>query len=92
MNVATPPIKLLAASYGITRQRIHQLRQRHGVPLAAFADPDRLFEHLLQSGRRSRLRSKLSDPATRENIAEEINLAAIRGPVPDVQSKIQSIK
>jgi hypothetical protein len=91
MNVSTPPVNAIADAYGITRQRVHQLRQRHGLTATDLLNPDVVFEKLLTGGRASKLRKRLLNPANRQAIAEEINLAAIRGSVPPVENKISSI-
>jgi hypothetical protein len=65
VNVASPPIQAIADSYGVTRQRLHQLRKRHGLAPEDFSNPDFVFSLLLASGRGSPLRSKLSNPSAR---------------------------
>lgn len=90
MNVANPPIHRIASAYGVTRQRLHQLRREHGLTIEQLADPTQVFDKLLDKGRACKLRSRLRDPDTRA--ALQIDLLAIRGPVPPIEAKIQSIK
>lgn len=85
-----PRLKAVAAAYQVTPRRVQQLRKQHGA--AAIADPDALFDKLVGAGRGCPLRSRLKDPDTRAAIREEIDLAVIRGNVPDMQAKLQSIQ
>ena len=82
----------IAIAYGINRAHAYQLRKRHGLTAEQLADPGLVFEKLLNAGRGCPLRKRLIDPAKREAIAEQINLAAIRGNAPSIEAKISSIK
>jgi hypothetical protein len=73
MNVSAPQINLIAASYGVTRQRVHQLRQRHGLTVADFREPETVFSKLLTGGRASKLRKVLLNPANRAAIRDALN-------------------
>jgi hypothetical protein len=81
----------LASAYQCSRQNLHAMSKRHGLSVQDLADPEVVFEKLLADGRSSTLRSKLSNPISRGLIREELDLAAIRGPVPSIEGKISSI-
>jgi hypothetical protein len=55
--------------YCQTRQGIGHLHKLHGT---AILDPHELFAALVATGRKSKLRTRLSDPATRAQITAEI--------------------
>jgi hypothetical protein len=56
--------------YSQTRQGISHLHKLHGT---AILDPEQLFQNLVSSGRQSKLRTMLSDPAARRLIAKQIS-------------------
>ena len=62
----------LGAAYGISGQAVRQLSVRHGIDLDTLKQPDALLTVLLDRGNRSPLRSRLTDPATRAAIQEQI--------------------
>jgi hypothetical protein len=72
MHVTSPPTHKVAILYGITRQRIHQLKQRRGISIQDFLDPDFIFASLLE-GNESKLRYRLIDPAVRAAIRKSLN-------------------
>ena len=59
----------LGRAYNVTAQTMSNLHRRHGVVIT---DPDELFQSLVASGRQSRLRTRLSDPAERQRITAAI--------------------
>jgi hypothetical protein len=59
----------LGGLYGQTRQGISHLHKLHGT---AILIPEQLFQSLVSSGRQSKLRTRLSDPATRAQITKAI--------------------
>jgi hypothetical protein len=59
----------LGGLYGQTRQGIAYLHKLHGT---AILDPEQLFQNLVSSGRKSKLRTRLSSPAERAQITEAI--------------------
>lgn len=92
MQVATPSVEAVAEAYGITRQRLHQLRRGYGFELSDFTNPGRIFDTLLDHGRSCPLRDRLRCPITRAVIVEELNLSAMRGPRVSTENKINSIR
>ena len=62
----------IGAVYGVSGQAVRQLSLRHGIDRDTLADPESLFEKLLTSGNRSPLRRRLTDPATRNEIASQL--------------------
>ena len=88
----SPTVATLADAYGISKRRVLQLRQRHRLDKRDLLDPDKLLQVLLESGNACPLRERLTNPATRARIAEQIDLAAIRGNVPPIEAKLQAIK
>lgn len=92
MKGTAPFIRDIARAYGVCRQHAHDLCKRHGLTVEDLRDPEKVFDKLLERGRGCPLRTRLANPVTRAIIREEIELAAIRGPVPDIEGKIQSIK
>jgi hypothetical protein len=60
----------LGGMYGQSRQGIAYLHKLHA---AAILDPGKLFAALVQTGRQSKLRTRLSDPAARRLIAKQIS-------------------
>ena len=63
----------LGAAYGISGQAVRQLSIRQGIARETLQRPDALLDVLLDRGNKSRLRSKLMDPATRSAIASQIH-------------------
>ena len=59
----------LGEIYGVTHQNLSHLQRKHGVVVT---DPDQFFAALVASGRQSRLRTRLSDPAERQRITKAI--------------------
>jgi len=72
MNGTAPSLKRLASAYGLSRQGITDLSKRHGIDRETLQQPDEVLVVLLDRGRRSPLRSKLTDPATRAAISSQI--------------------
>ena len=62
----------LGAVYGISGQAVRQLSIRHDLDRQVLADPDALLVVLLDRGNRSPLRTRLTDPATRNEIASQL--------------------
>ena len=62
----------LGAVYGISGQAARQLSIRHGIDLDTLQQPDALLDVLLDRGNRSPLRSRLTDPAKRREIASQL--------------------
>ena len=62
----------LGAAYGISGQAVRQLSIRHGINRETLQRPDSLLEALLTKGNRSALRRRLTDPATRNEIASQL--------------------
>ena len=62
----------LGATYGISGQAVRQLSIRHDLERQVLADPDALLDVLLDRGNRSPLRRRLTDPATRNEIASQL--------------------
>jgi hypothetical protein len=91
MRAKSPPVKAIADAYGISRQRLHVLRKTYQLTDSEITDPEQVFERLLESGRRGKTRTLLSNPIARGLIAEQIDLAAIRQTPPSTQNKIESI-
>ena len=60
----------LGRAYGVTAQNMSHLYKRHGIVLTS---PDELFQSLVASGRKSKLRTRLTDPAERAKITEAIS-------------------
>lgn len=63
----------LARAYGVSPQALHKLGERHGLSVAVLADPNRLFEELVNGdSREGKLRRRISDPAQRRQILAQI--------------------
>lgn len=73
MTGTAPSLERLASAYGLSRQGITDVAKRHGIDRQVLADPDSLFVVLLDRGRRSPLRSRLTDPSTRAAIQKQIH-------------------
>ena len=73
MTGTAPSLERLATAYGVSRQGITDLSKRHGIERQVLADPEALLVVLLDRGRRSPLRSRLTDPATRAAIQKQIH-------------------
>ena len=69
---AALPYSHLGAAYGISGQAVRQLAIRHGIGRETLQQPDELLVVLLDRGNRSLLRTRLTDPATRNEIASQI--------------------
>ena len=72
MNVTTPHMPTIAKCYGIDRTHAYRLRRRHGLTAEQLFDTDFVFSRLLESGRGSPLRTRLSNPATRAEIRKAL--------------------
>ena len=72
MTGTAPSLERLATAYGLTRQGVTDLSKRHGIERQVLADPEALLTVLLDKGNRSPLRSRLTDPATRNEIASQL--------------------
>lgn len=66
---AVGTLESLGAIYGVTHQNLSHLHRKHG---AVLSDPDELFSALVATGRKSKLRTRLTDPAERERITKAI--------------------
>ena len=74
MKGSAPSLERLATAYGLTRQGITDLSNRHGIDRQVLADPDALLVVLLEKGNSSPLRRRLVEPAERLRIATEISI------------------
>lgn len=72
MTGTAPTLERLASAYGLSRQGITDLAKRHDLDRQVLADPEALLTVLLDRGNRSPLRSRLVDPATRNEIASQL--------------------
>lgn len=72
MNRA-PSLRKLARCYGITAPSLIGIRDRLELSPAEIADPETLFDELIEHGNRGKLRTILSDPARRREITANIN-------------------
>ena len=72
MNGTAPSLERLATAYGLSRQGITDLAKRHRITRGTLQQPDALLTVLLDRGNRSPLRSRLTDPATRNEIASQL--------------------
>jgi len=70
---AKPTMQTLAEAYQLTRQGLYVALVSNALTRADLADPDYVFQRLLDLGRHSPLRSRLSNPATRETIKTNIS-------------------
>ena len=66
---AVGTLESLGAIYNVTHQNLSHLHRKHG---AVLSDPDEFFAALVASGRKSKLRTRLSDPAERARITKAI--------------------
>lgn len=66
---AISSLEKLGAIYGVSHQNLSHLHRKHG---AVLSDPDEFFAALVASGRKSKLRTRLTDPAERQRITEAI--------------------
>ncbi len=57
-----------AEAYQIRLDYLYELRRKHNLTAEDMAEPDLVFNRLLESGNRSPLRTRLADPAERERI------------------------
>ena len=62
-------LEKLGAIYGVSHQNLSHLHRKHGPVLTC---PDELFAALVATGRKSKLRTVLTDPAERARITEAI--------------------
>ena len=62
-------LEKLGTLYGTSHQNMSYLHRKYGPVLTC---PDELHSALLASGRKSNLRTRLSDPAERQRITEAI--------------------
>jgi hypothetical protein len=73
MEVTRPPsITEISAAYGISRQMLWNVRKDLSLTLEQMADPDQVFSAMLARNSGS-LRSRLTDPATREAIKQTLS-------------------
>ena len=72
MKGSAPSLERLATAYGVSRQGITDVAKRHDLDRQVLADPDALLVVLLDRGNRSPLRTRLTDPATRNEIASQL--------------------
>ncbi len=66
-----PSWNSIARAYGITRQRLHKLRAKHGLTVSDFIEPENIFERLL-NGYRCPLRTRLISAAFRDNVRQTL--------------------
>jgi hypothetical protein len=62
----------LAKSYGISRQGLYVAMGSNALTRSDLLNPDYVFQRLLDLGRLSPLRTRLSNPATRQTIKKHI--------------------
>jgi hypothetical protein len=72
MSKEKPYMRELAEAYGISRQGLHKLMVSNDLTKNDLLNPDYVFQRLLDLGRLSPLRTRLSDPRTRETIKKHI--------------------
>ena len=72
MTGTAPTLERLATAYGLSRQGITDLSKRHGIDRETLQQPDALLTVLLDRGNRSPLRTRLTDPSTRNEIASQL--------------------
>lgn len=68
MAATAPSFVRIARAYRLSRQAVFNLRRRHGLTPADLADPDGIFELLLDHDRKGKLRELLVDPVERQRI------------------------
>ena len=68
-----PSTAAYARAYGVTRQALSYCVHSSSIPRELLPDPDKVFLHLLNSSRRSKLREALSNPKTRTQITKRIS-------------------
>lgn len=71
-DMNAPAINHIAESYSLTRQRLHQIRRQYDLSIGDLLDPEVVFERLLEQAPASRLRTRLSNPGTREAIKQSL--------------------
>jgi hypothetical protein len=73
VNGLKPYLQDLAEAYGLSRQGLHKIMHRNDLTKLDLLNPDIVFQRLLGLGRQSPLRTRLSNPATRETITTKIS-------------------
>jgi hypothetical protein len=72
VNGFKPYIQDLADAYGVSRQGLYGVMESNALTRAELLDPDYVFQRLLELGRQSPLRRRLSNPTTRTRIQKQI--------------------
>lgn len=73
MSKEKPYMRELAEAYGLSRQGLHKLMHRNDLTKLDLLNPDIVFQRLLDLGRLSPLRTRLSNPTTRASITTKIS-------------------
>lgn len=71
-GMTSPPMNQITEAYQAGRQSIHDLKRRYNLTTEDFRQPDKVFQILLEKGRKSKVRTKLSNPHTREHIKAKL--------------------
>lgn len=72
MNVTSPRMIDIARVYRVSRQRIHEMRKTFALAPQDFADPERIFNVLLDHSVACPMRDRLTDPAERARIRNQL--------------------
>jgi hypothetical protein len=70
---AKPTMQTLADAYQLSRQGLYVALESNAMTRADLADPDYVFQRLLDLGRQSPLRRRLANPKLRAKIATKIS-------------------
>ena len=70
---AKPTMQTLADAYQLSRQGLYVALESNALTRADLADPDYVFQRLLDLGRHSPLRSRLANPKTRAKILSKLS-------------------
>jgi len=73
VNGFKPYIQDLADAYGVSRQGLYCIMESNAFTRSELLNPDHVFHKLLDGGRRSPLRARLSNPTTRARIQTKIS-------------------
>ena len=73
MQSALPSITAISKAFGISRQTFYDKSRSLGLSKADWLSPEVVFSKMLATGNTSPLRTRLSNPATRETIKTNIS-------------------
>jgi hypothetical protein len=68
-----PSLAAYARAYFVTRQALSYCIHSKSISRAELLDPEKVFARLLTDSRHSKMRARLSDPAIRQLIANNIS-------------------